>query len=127
MRRMAIVTAAAIAFCLAVSLFSHAYIGNTVRCARRMRTEAIDLVNAGENRMAVEKIVRLAQYMKNRQGMLEILCEHEELHGIKEALIDARSGIEFGSREDFYQAMYGFGEKLEHIADEESLRFSNFY
>ena len=51
----------------------------------------------------------------------------EKLNQIKEQIIDAQASIEFGIEDDFYQAIYRFGERLEHIADIENLRLSNLY
>lgn len=127
MRRMALITAVSLAFSLAVCIFSHFFIENTVRDARHMRTSAIEYMDAGDIQAAEETMVQLAQHLKSRQPFLEILCEHEDLHQIKEQLIDAQASIEFGSKEDFYQAIYRFGERIEHIADVEKMRFSNFY
>lgn len=127
MRRMGIIAACALAFCLAVCLAARIAIGDIVENALRMRTQAVTHMEAGEIQPAEETMVQLAQFLKDRQFLLEILCEHEDLHEIREQLIDAQAGIEFGSREDFYQAIYRFGERMEHISDVESLRFSNFY
>lgn len=127
MRRKAWVTLIALVFCLATAIFSRAYIGNIVHHARHMRTEAIEHMDRGEIQAAKETLAQLAQYLKDRQDFLEVLCSHDDLHEIKEQLIDAQAGIDFGSGEDFYQAIYRFGERLEHISDVEMLRFSNFY
>lgn len=127
MKRMAIVTAVVLLFSLAVCIFSHTVIKITVEDARHMRTEAIGHMERGEIQAAEETLANLAQHLKDRQGLLEILCEHDDLHEIKEQLIDAQASIEFGSGEDFYQSIYRFGERVEHIADIEKLRLSNFY
>lgn len=127
MRRMAVITASALLFSLAVCIFSRFFIKSIVEDARHMRTQAIGYMDAGEIQAAEETMVQLAQHLKDKQFFLEILCEHEDLHEIKEQLIDAQASIEFGSKEDFFQSIYRFGERIEHIADVESLRFSNFY
>ena len=127
MRRMCIITAAALAFALIVCSFGHICVTKIVHHARHLRTQAIEHMDRGEIQAAEETLVQLAQYLKDKQPYLEILCEHEDLHDIKEQIIDAQASIEFGSREDFYQAIYRFGERLEHIADVESVRFSNLY
>ena len=127
MRRMCIITAAALAFAIAVCSFGHVCVKKIVHRARHLRTQAIEHMDRGEIQAAEETMVQLAQYLKDKQGYLEILCEHEDLHAIKEQIIDAQASIEFGSKEDFYQAIYRFGERLEHIADVESVRFSNLY
>jgi len=127
MKRMALIAAGALIFSLAVCVFSHFGIKNIVEDARHMRTRAIECMDAGDVQAAEVTLVNLAQHLKDKQFLLEILCEHEDLHEIKEQLIDAQASIEFGSGEDFYQAIYRFGERIEHIADVESMRFSNFY
>ena len=127
MKRMAVITAAVLMFSLAVCIFSHFGIKHIVEDARSLRTEAIEHMDGGDVQAAEETLVKLAQHLKDKQFLLEILCEHEDLHEIKEQLIDAQASIEFGSGEDFYQSIYRFGERIEHIADVESLRFSNFY
>ncbi len=127
MKRMSIVTAAVLLFSLAICIFSHTVIKNVVEGARHMRTKAIEYMERGEIQAAEETLVNLAQHLKDRQDLLEILCEHDDLHEIKGQLIDAQASIEFGSREDFYQAIYRFGERIEHIADIEKLRLSNLY
>lgn len=127
MKRMAVITAAVLLFALAACLFSHIVIKNMVEDARHMRTQAIEYMDAGEIQAAEETLVQLAQRLKDKQPLLEIFCEHEDLHEIKEQLIDAQASIEFGSSEDFYQSIYRFGERIEHIADIEEIRLSNFY
>ena len=127
MKRMAIVTAAVLLFALAACLFSHALIKSVVEDARHMRTQAIEYMDKGEIQAAEETLVNLARHLKDKQFLLEIFCEHDDLHNIKEQLIDAQASIEFGSGEDFYQSIYRFGEGIEHIADIEEIRFSNFY
>lgn len=127
MRRMCIVTAAALVFALAICSFARISVGKFVHRARHLRTQAIEHMDRGEIQAAEETLAQLAQYLNDSQGRLEVLCEHEDLHDIKEQVIDARASIEFGSREDFYQAIYRFGERLEHMSDVESARLSNLY
>ena len=127
MKRMALITVLVLVFSLAVCIFSHFGIKHIVEDARHMRSQAIEYMDKGDIQAAEETLVNLAQHIRDKQFILEILCEHEDLHEIKEQLIDAQASIEFGSREDFFQSIYRFGERIEHIADVESLRFSNFY
>ena len=127
MKRMAVITAAVLLFALGICLFSHILIKNMVEDARHMRTRAIDCMDNGDIQAAEETLVQLAQLLKDKQPLLEIFCEHNDLHEIKEQLIDAQASIEFGSGEDFYQSIYRFGERIEHIADIEEIRLSNFY
>ena len=98
-----------------------------VNHARHLRTEAIEAMDAREVQRAETVLVELAGFMEDKQPLLEVLCEHDDLHEIKAAIIDAQASIEFGITDDFYQAIYRFGEGLEHIADVESVRLTNFY
>ena len=127
MKRMVVVTGVVLIFALAICLFSRIVVENAVEDARSMRTQAIEHMDKGEIQAAEETLVNLAQYLKDKQSLLEVCCEHDDLHDIKQQLIDAQASIEFGSKEDFYQAIYLFGEGIEHIADVEEIRFSNFY
>lgn len=126
MRRRAVIAAVALCFGLGMGLWARLFIGNTVLHARHLRTEAIEYMDAGATQAAEETLTLLAQYLKDRQNLLKILCAHEDVDEIKEELIDAQASIEFGSSEDFYQAIYRFGERLERIEEAESLNLSNF-
>lgn len=126
MRRRAVITAIALCFGIAVSLWARLFIADTVEYARNLNAEAIEYMDAGDALAAAETLTQLAQYLKDRQGWMKILCAHEDINDIKEELIDAQASIEYGSREDFYQAIYRFGERLEQLSDTESLSFSNF-
>ena len=95
--------------------------------ARHLRTQAIERVEEKHADAAIETLVELADYIKDSNGWLEMLCEHEDLAEIKEQIIDARTSLEFDDSDDFYQAISRFGERLEHIADVERLKLSNLY
>ena len=82
-------------------------------------------MDAGDVQLAEQTLVALAQYLNDRSGRLELLCEHEDLHEMKAQIIDAQASIEFGIEDDFYQAIYRFGEQLEHLAETERLSVSN--
>ena len=84
-------------------------------------------MDAGAVQRAEETLTQLAAYISDKAVWLEVLCEHEDLHDLKEQLIDAQASIEFGIEDDFYQAIYRFGERLEHIAEAEGVSISNLY
>ena len=112
---------------LAVCLLVKTNIARLVVHARHLRTEAIEAMDEGRVQQAEERLVELAGYIGRNQGWLEIVCDHADLHEIKGNIIDAQASIEFGIEDDFYQAIYRFGECLEHIDDIERIRFSNLY
>ena len=127
MKRTIIITLAALVFAAAICTASNRVINRVVDHARHLRTEAIEAMDDSDVQRAEQTLVELAQFIADHQFWLEVFCEHEDLHDIKVQLIDAQASIEFGSEEDFYQAIYRFGEGLEHIADVENIRLSNLY
>ena len=127
MKRTIIITLAALLFAAAVYTASNRIVNRVVDHARHLRTEAIEAMDDDDVQRAEQTLVELAEYIAEHQFWLEVFCDHDDLHDIKEQLIDAQASIDFGSREDFYQAIYRFGEGLEHIADVENIRLSNLY
>ena len=127
MRKTAWITVVVFVCAMTLCTLSNRSVNRVVNHARHLRTEAVERMAAGDVQGAEETLVQLAQYIRENQGWLEVLCEHEDLHEMKEQLIDAQASIEFGIEDDFFQAIYRFGERLEHIADTESVRLSNLY
>ena len=127
MKRTICITLAALLFAAAVCTASNLIINRIVDHARHLRTEAIEFFDSGDVHRTEQTLVELAEYIADNQFWLEVFCDHDDLHDIKIQIIDAQASIEFGSREDFYQAIYRFGEALEHISDVENIRLSNLY
>ena len=127
MKRTLWITLGALALALAVCVSSNLFVTRFVDHARHLRTEAIEAMDGRDVQRAEQTLTELAEHLKRSEPWLEVLCEHEDLHQIKEQIIDAQASIEFGIEDDFYQAIYRFGERLEHIADVENLRLSNLY
>lgn len=120
-------TCAVFAFAMILCTISKVSVTRVVNHARHLRTQAIEQVEQSDATRAEETLAALAGYIKKNNGWLEMLCEHEDLAEIKEQIIDARTSLEFGDRDDFYQAISRFGERLEHIADIERMKLSNLY
>ena len=127
MKRTLWITLATLALALTVCISSNLFVTRFVDRARHLRTDAIEAMDEGDVQRAEQTLVELAEHLKSSEPWLEVLCEHEDLHQIKEQIIDAQASIEFGIQDDFYQAIYRFGERLEHIADVENVRLSNLY
>ena len=127
MKRLIIVTAAVFALAMGLCTLSKVSVTRVSDHARHLRTRAIEQVDAGDVSAAEETLAELAEYLKENGGWLEMLCAHDDLAEIKEQLIDARTSLEFDDRDDFYQAISRFGERLEHIADIERMKLSNLY
>lgn len=127
MRRTVWITSVVFLCAMAMCTVSNRYINRLVSHARHLRTQAIEAMDEGDVQRAEETLVELAGYINENQDRLEMLCEHDDLHDMKEQLIDAQASIEFGIEDDFYQAISRFGERLEHIANIEDVRISNLY
>lgn len=127
MRKTLWITALVFIAAMAVCTISRAKVNRLVNHARHLRTEAIEAMDEGNVQLAEERLVELAGYFNRNRGWLEVICQHTDLHEIKSNIIDAQASIEFGIEDDFYQAIYRFGEGLEHIADVESIRLTNLY
>ena len=127
MRRTILITLSTLLISMILCTLSRISVHRVVNHARHLRTEAIEAMDEQQIQRAETVLVELAGFMEDKQPLLEVLCEHDDLHEIKAAIIDAQASIEFGITDDFYQAIYRFGERLEHIADTESVRLSNLY
>ena len=125
MKRTIWITLLALAFALGICAFSKLGVDHTVLRARHLRTEAMLAMDAGDVQRAEVILVELASFMKEKQPVLEIICEHEDLHEMKGNIIDAQASIEFGIEDDFYQAIYRFGEGLDHISQTQKLSWEN--
>ena len=112
---------------ITVCFLAKSNINRLVTHARHLRTEAIEAMDEGQVQLAEERMVELAGYIARNQGWLEIVCDHADLHEMKGNIIDAQASIEFGIEDDFYQAIYRFGEGLDHIDSIERIRFTNLY
>lgn len=125
MRRQIIITTTVFLFGLAVCVYGLRFVTAFTDHARSLRSEAILAMDAGNVQRAEERLVQLASHLKEHQTMLEILCDHEDLHSLKGELIDAQASIEFGIEDDFYQAISRFGELLEHLAENQKVSWQN--
>ena len=74
---------------------------------------------------ARETLVALATLWDDHAVMLEMLCDHEDLHNVKERFIQAQICIEYTDMEDFYSTVSLIGEGIEHIRDQEGLTWTN--
>ena len=127
MRRTVIITIAVLACAMALCILNHREINRVVNHARHLRTEALEAMDDGEVQQAEERMVELASFIEDEQFWLQMVCEHSDLHELKVNIIDAQAAIEFGIEDDFYQAVYRFGEGLEHIAEIEKISWGNLY
>lgn len=125
MRRMLFTTVAVLVLALGICLGARHFVMDFTLRARHLRTEAILAMEEGSVQRAEVVMVELASLLRREQDTLEIFCDHGDIHQLKGELIDAQAAIEFGIEDDFYQAIYRFGELLDHIASVEELRLAN--
>lgn len=127
MRRTMIITLSVLLCAMLVCTVNHVAVNRVVEHSLHLRTRALDAMDRADTTQTREEMVELAAYLKKNQSWLEMVCEHEDIHEVKSSIIDARAALEFDDRDDFYQAIYRFGESIEHIADIERVSLSNLY
>lgn len=127
MRRMLLSTCAVLALSLGLCTLVQVNVNRVVNHARHLRTEALEAMDEKQIQLAEERMVQLAGYIARNQNWLAMVCDHSDLHSIKADIIDAQAAIEFGIEDDFYQAVYRFGEGLEHIAEIQEISLRNLY
>lgn len=127
MRRMLLITSAVFILSMAVCTFSTIGIERVVERCQELRNAAVMAMDSGAVQETEEGLSALATYLEEHQGWLEILLEHEELHEIKNQILEAKLGLEYGIEDDFYQAIAKVEEALEHVRSIESVSLSNLY
>lgn len=125
MRRMLIVTVAVFALAMAMCTLTAVNVRRVTHRMRHLRSEAILHMEEGEIQAVEETLSELANYLGENIVWLEMVCDHDDIHEIKGEIIDAQASVEFGIEDDFYQAIYRFGEGLDHIASVEEFSLSN--
>ena len=126
MKRLAIEAAAALALCLALCIGAQWTLSGILDDAHEMTTEIYTAMETGEQDRAREKLVALATLWDEKSSLMDLFCDHDDLHNVKERIIQARICIDYEDMEEFYSAVALIGEGIEHIRDQEGLNFSNF-
>ena len=127
MRRTLILTLAVLSCALAVCWVSRGTLNATVDEARLLHDQALLAENSGDSGRAVELLVRLAQLWRDREGLLELLASHDALHDVAAAIVEARICLECRDHDDFLRTMSTVNMGLEHLMDEEAVRWENLY
>ncbi len=127
MRRTILITLLVFSLAMGLCLLSGHSIHRVVEHALQLRNEAIEAMDNGDSQGTQQILAELAGHLKDNMNWLEMLCEHEDLHDLKAEIIDARTSIEFDNIDEFYQAIYRFGERMEHVSDAERLTLANLY
>jgi hypothetical protein len=127
MRRTLILTLTVLACALGVCWASQATLNDTVDQARRLHTQALLAENGGDRERAGELLVQLAQLWRDRAWLLEMLASHDALHDVATALAEAKICLECRDHDDFLRTMSTVKTSLEHLKDEEAVRWENLY
>ena len=127
MRRTLILTLAVLSCALAVCWVSRGTLNATVDEARLLHDQALLAENSGDSGRTVELLVRLAQLWRDREGLLELLASHDALHDVAAAIAEARICLECRDHDDFLRTMSTVNMGLEHLMDEEAVRWENLY
>ena len=127
MRRTLILTLAVLACALAVCWAAQAKLNDTVDRARQLHGQALLAENRGDGDRAGALLVQLAQLWRDRSGLLEMLASHDALHDVAAAIAEAKICLECRDHDDFLRTMSTVAMGLEHLRDEEAVRWENLY
>lgn len=127
MKRLTITTAAVLAACLILCTWSLITLNGILDEAHAYTVAVFAQMEQGNITAAREGLVALANLWTEKEALLEVLCAHDDLHEVKERIIEAEICISYTDMEDFYANVSLIGEALEHIKDGEALKLTNLY
>lgn len=127
MKRLTITTAAVLAACMILCIWSLITLNGILNEAHAYTVEVFAQMEQGNITAAREGLVALANLWTEKETLLEVLCAHDDLHEVKERIIEAEICISYTDMEDFYVNVSLIGEALEHIKDGEALKLTNLY
>ena len=127
MKRTLIVTLSALACALAICTASLLALNATVDEAERLQSLAVLAANEGRGSEARTLMVALAGHWDARAKLMELLASHDALHDVGAAIAEAQICLECEDHDDFLRTMSAVHTGLQHLKDEEALRWSNLY
>lgn len=127
MRRLLIATIAVLVVCLGVCTWGLVTMNRILDDAHALTVEVFAAMEENDRTAVREGLVALATMWKEKSELLELLCDHDDLHNVGEHIIEARICLEYTDREDFFSKVALIGEGIEHIRDEEALTLANLY
>ena len=127
MKRLAIVTATVLIGCLGLCTWAWFTLGGILDEAHEYTVEVFAQMEKGNVTAAREGLVALANLWEEKETLMETLCAHDDLHNVKERIIEAEICISYTDMEDFYANVSLIGEAIEHIKEGEALRLTNLY
>ena len=127
MKRLTIATIAVFAASIALCTWSLITLNGILDEAHTYTVEVFTEMEKGNVVAAREGLVALANLWDENMTLLEVLCAHDDLHEVKERIIQAEICVGYTDMEDFYASISLIGEAIEHIRDGEALRLTNLY
>lgn len=127
MKRLTITTVILFIVCLGACTWSLTTLNGILDEAHEYTVEVFTQMEMGNITAAREGLIALANLWDEKTTLMEILCAHDDLHEVKERIIQAEICISYTDMEDFYASVALIGEALEHIRDGEALRLTNLY
>ena len=127
MKRLLITTVTVFALCLALCIWSLITLNGILDEAHEYTVEVFVQMEQGNVAAAREGLVALANLWEEKETLMEVLCAHDDLHAVKERIIEAKICVSYTDMEDFYANVSLIGEAIEHIKDGEALRLTNLY
>lgn len=125
MKKLLILTCAVLVACIAVCTVAQVVLDNILTRAHEMNTAVFVALESGDEIHSREALVELATYWDEQQGILEVLCDHEDLHDVQSHIITARICLDYTDDEDFFTSVSLIGEGIEHLRDQEALHWAN--
>jgi hypothetical protein len=110
---------------LSFSLTCMFVVTHAVGQMEKLSMEAQDLVDRGQTQEAVAKMTALASEWERHQPFLEMLISHNEMHTVVERYVEAEACLKRGCLDDYYKSMALLQENLDHIRQQERIRWGN--
>ena len=113
--------------CIAVCTWALITLNGILDEAHEYTVQVFTEMEKGNVIAAREGLVALANLWDEKMTLLEVLCAHDDLHEVKERIIQAEICVSYTDMEDFFASISLIGEAIEHIRDGEALRLTNLY
>jgi hypothetical protein len=91
----------------------------------KLSMEAQDLVEQGKMEDGIAKMTQLASEWMRHQPFLEMLISHDEMHAVVERYTEAVINLRRDHLDDYFKSMALLEEMLDHIRDQERVRWGN--
>ena len=110
-----------------VCIFSVMMIGHVSGEMESMRTQVLDLIDAGDLQGGRERLKQMAEIWSRHEEMLAVIASHDDLHEIAGLLIEGDANLDADDLDDFNRSMALLGEAFRHLYEEERLTPANVF